>query len=83
MINNLNFNIQIDLQGLSEKNYFLILNLFAKNICDSDLNQTISLKELNDILYLSSRKFLTKSIEYPEFNDGKLDMNETNIEIIG
>lgn len=83
MINNIKFNIQLDLNGLSQKEYSLILELFTKNIYESDLNNTISLTELDNILHLTNRKFLTKSIEYPKMTHGELDIRETNIEIIG
>jgi len=83
MINNIKFNVEIDLQGLSEKEYLLILDLFVKNIVDGDLNKTISLMELDNIMHLSRRKFLTKSIEYPKTTHGELDIRETTIEIIG
>jgi hypothetical protein len=83
MINNIKFNIQLDVQGLSRKEYSLILELFTKNIYECDLNNTISLIELDNILHLSSRRFLTKSIEYPKMTHDELDIRETNIEIIG
>lgn len=83
MINNITFSINLDLQGLYRKYYSLIIDLFAKNIIDGDLNKTITLKELDNILHLSGRKFLTKSIEYPEMPRGELDIRETKIEIIG
>jgi len=83
MINNINFNIQLDLLGLSDKEYLLIIKLFSKNITDSDLNKTISLMELDNILHLSSRRFLTKSMDFPDFAPSELDIRETKIEIIG
>lgn len=83
MINNININIQLDLQGLSDLEYEMILKLFIKNINDSDLSKTISLEELDNVLRLSGRKFLTESMEFPDFTPNEFDIRETKINIIG
>lgn len=83
MINKITFNIQVELDGLSNKEYLLIKKLFIENITNEDLNKTITLKELDNIIHLSERRFKTNSMEFPDYAPSELEIYETIINIIG
>ncbi|MDA3779296.1 MAG: hypothetical protein PF487_03540 [Bacteroidales bacterium] len=82
MIHKLNIKIDIELFGLSDKEYLKIQSVLAKKMI-GDYVTNMSFNELNELFFLSKRKYLIKTIEYPEINHNELLIDETTIEIIG
>jgi len=85
MINNIKVSIEVNLMGLSDKKYLEIQAKLIKNIIDTDAKK-LSFDELNEILFIKDREYVSKSIQYPEMN--KLDDNDftiktTSFEIAG
>lgn len=76
MIHNIKVTIEVDLIGLSQEKYLEIQAKLMKNIIDTDAKK-LSFDELNEILFIKDREYVSKSIQYPEMN--RLDDNEFTI----
>jgi hypothetical protein len=89
-IHNIEFTIGIELMGLPDETYFIILNKFEKQIqkyAKSTNDHKLSFKELNKLFSLIDRNYIVKSIEYPEMirtkDDEDFHVDTTTIEIVG
>ena len=76
MIHNIKVTIEVDLIGLSQEKYLEIQAILMKNIIDTDAKK-LSFEELDEILHIKKREYVSKSIQYPEMN--RLDDNEFTI----
>ena len=79
---NLNIKIDIELFGLSDKEYQKIQSIIVKKMI-GDYMTNMSFNELDELFFLSKRKYLTKTIEYPEMNHNEFETKEITIEISG
>lgn len=81
MIHNVEINIKINLDNLSQKEYLKLINEYVNQIAEYE---KITFNDLIENLSLNARKYQTTSIEYPEMtNNDELTPKETKIEIIG
>lgn len=81
-MHNLNIKMDVELFGLSDKEYMKIQSIIVEKII-SDYVTNISFNELDELFFLSKRKYLIKSIECPEMNRNEFEPIETIIEISG
>jgi len=85
MIHNLKVTIEVDLINLSQEKYLEIQSKLIKNIIDTDAPR-LSFDELDEILHIKKREYVSKSIEFPEMNrldDNEFTIKTTHIEIVG
>jgi hypothetical protein len=85
MIHNLKVTIEVDLINLSQEKYLEIQSKLIKNIIDTDAAR-LTFDELDEILYIKKREYVSKSIEFPEMNrldDNEFTIKTTHIEIVG
>jgi len=85
MINNIKVSIEVNLMGLSDKKYLEIQAKLIKNIIDTEAPR-LSFDELDKILCIKKRKYVSKSIQYPEINrvdDDEFTIKTTFFEIQG
>jgi hypothetical protein len=85
MIHNITVSIEVDLINVSEEKYREIHAKLTKNIFDAN-PERLSFDELNEILCIKKRKYLTKSIQFPEMDssdDNEFTIKTTHIEIQG
>jgi predicted metal-binding transcription factor (methanogenesis marker protein 9) len=85
MIHNLKVTIEVDLINLSQEEYLKVQAKLMKNIINTNAYK-LSFDELDEILYIKKRKYLTKSIEFPELDrsdDNEFTIKTTHIEIQG
>jgi predicted metal-binding transcription factor (methanogenesis marker protein 9) len=85
MIHNLKVTIEVDLINLSQEEYLKVQAKLMKNIINTNAYK-LSFDELDEILYIKERKYLTKSIEFPELDssdDNEFTIKTTHIEIAG
>lgn len=85
MIHNIKVTIEVDLINLSQEKYLEVQGKLIKNIIDTDAPK-LSFDELNEILFIKDRKYVSKSITYPEMNrldDNEFTIKTTSFEIVG
>ena len=85
MIHNLKVTIDVDLINLSQEEYLEIQSKLMKNIIDTNAPR-LSFDELDKILHIKKREYVSKSIEFPEMNRFEHDeysIKTTRIEIVG
>jgi predicted metal-binding transcription factor (methanogenesis marker protein 9) len=85
MIHNINVTIEVNLINISEEEYRKIHEKLTKNIFDAN-PERLSLEDLDEILYMKKRKYLTKSIRFPELDnsdDNEFTIKTTYVEIQG
>jgi predicted metal-binding transcription factor (methanogenesis marker protein 9) len=85
MIHKITVSIELDLINLSQEKYLEIQAKLMKNIIDTDAKK-LSFNELDKILHIKERKYVSKSIQYPEMNrldDNDFTIKETFFEIVG
>ena len=85
MIHNLKVTIEVDLINLSQEKYLEIQSKLMKNIIDTDAPR-LSFDELDEILHIKKREYVSKSIEFPEMSrldDNDFTIKTTHIEIVG
>jgi len=89
-IHTIEFTIGIELMGLTDGAYCEVLNKFEEQIQkygDLSNNYKLSFEELNELFSLTDRKYIVKSIEYPDMvrtkDDDDFHADTTTIEIIG
>jgi hypothetical protein len=84
MIHNLKITIEVDLINLSQEKYLEIQTKLMKNIIDTNAKK-LSFEELDEILHIKKREYISKSIEFPEMNrlEHEYSIKTTHIEIVG
>jgi hypothetical protein len=85
MMHNIKVSIEVDLINLSQDKYLDIQGKLIKNIIDNDAEK-LSFDELDKILHIKNRKYVSKSITYPEMNkpdDNDFTIKTTFFEIVG
>ncbi|MFA5207237.1 MAG: hypothetical protein WC428_00905 [Candidatus Paceibacterota bacterium] len=84
MIHNIKVTIEVDLTGLSQKEYIEVQTKLIKNIIDTDAEK-LSFDELDEILHIKKREYVSKSIQYPEMrlDDNEFTIKTTHFEIVG
>lgn len=85
MIHKITVSIELDLINLSQERYLEIQAKLMRNIIDTDAER-LSFDELDKILHIKERKYVSKSIQYPEMNrldDNDFTIKETFFEIVG
>ena len=85
MIHKITVSIELDLINLSQEKYLEIQSKLIKNIIDTNAPR-LSFDELDKILHIKERKYVSKSIEFPKMNrldDNDFTIKETFFEIAG
>jgi hypothetical protein len=85
MIHNIKVTIEVDLIGLSQKEYLEVQAKLIKNIIDTEAKK-LSFNELDKMLHIKKRQYVSKSIQYPEMNrldDNEFTIKTTSFEIAG
>ena len=85
MIHKITVSIELDLINLSQEKYLEIQSKLIKNIIDTNAPR-LSFDELDKILHIKKREYVSKSIEFPKMNrldDNDFTIKETFFEIAG
>jgi hypothetical protein len=85
MIHKITVSIEVDLIGLSQEKYLEVQAKLMKNIIDIDADK-LSFDELDKILHIKERKYVSKSIQYPEMNrldDDEFTIKTTFFKVVG
>lgn len=64
MIHNINFTINLELIGLSHKQFIELQNMLMGKIIEDKI-EPLNFEDINKILCLSGRKYYPSSIEHP------------------